>query len=45
MLRCPVQDRDERAHEIAFLAALQYKASGEDQRRSTNHVYVRIETP
>ena len=40
MLRCPVMDPEERMHEIAFLAALQYKASGEDQRRNTNHAYV-----
>jgi hypothetical protein len=40
MLRCPVPDADERMHEVAFLAALQYKASGDDQRRATNHAYV-----
>ena len=43
MLRCPVMDPEERMHEIAFLAALQYKASGEDQRRNTNHAYVTVQ--
>jgi len=39
VLRCPVEDPEERMQEVAFLAALQYKASGEDQRRNTNHAY------
>lgn len=36
LLVCPVANIDENLQEVAFLGALQYKASGDDQRRNNN---------
>jgi len=44
LLICPLNDEDELAQEAAFLAALQYNASGDDQRKNQNFGYENLQT-